>query len=142
MASATSSATSRTFILLAPGVVDAVPEHGVAERAGDRDGAFGRSLVVADRAWLVVAVGGGREGHFRVGGVRQRQRGFVDAVVVDARADGLLHPHAPAARAAAEALAAAALHLDHFEAGDGAPTPRAGRRTRRCAGRGSRGRGR
>src|ERR1700674_2161575 len=60
---------------------DAVVEHGDAEGAG-----------------------GGQ--HFRAG-----LQGLVDAGLVDALADLLFHPGAPAAAAAAEALVAVAAHL-------------------------------
>src|SRR6185436_784071 len=61
------------------------------------------------------------------GDLRARREDLVGAVLVHARADLLLHPHAATATAAAEAVLAAAVHFD-----DGA-TPDGGDRSDRLA---------
>ena len=95
-------------------VLDAVPQHDRAERAGGGD-----------------RLGAGRED-------------LVRAVVVHARADLLFHPHPPAAGAAAEPVLAccAAARRGRRRPRAARPARRAGRRTRRSSARGSRGRGR
>jgi len=63
---------------------------------------------------IVHAVGqhDGAEGARCRNRVRARGQDFVHAVVIDPRPGLFLHPHAPAARAAAETFFAAPLHLD------------------------------
>ena len=61
---------------------------------------------------------------------------------VDARADLLLHPHAPAARAAAHRLLAVAGRTRAARRARAGAGSRAGPRTRRCGARGSTARGR
>src|SRR5438132_5088054 len=73
--------------LAAAGLADPVLDHRQAERTAGRDGAL----------------------------LSDGPRRFLDAILVDALAEGLLEPHPASARAAAERLGAAALHLLHLE---------------------------
>src|SRR5437870_5961280 len=92
------------------------PVHGVGQVLGEvlhlelRFGALGGDAVAEHRQ----AEGARRRDPRRLG-----PQSLLDAVVVDARPDLLLHPHAAAAGAAAEAALVVALDLDELRARDG-----------------------